>query len=92
MNEYIEALSPIISRVRTDVTALKKDGRTYWTKEALTETNLNEHLSNRGARGVWGDDIESIHTLQEIFGYLLTTDTTQQKMFLLKGPKRSGKL
>jgi putative DNA primase/helicase len=29
--------------------------------------------------------------LQELFGYLLTSDTRQQKVFLLVGPKRSGK-
>jgi putative DNA primase/helicase len=40
---------------------------------------------------VWGDDQESINTLQELFGYLLSGDTSQQKMFLLVGPKRSGK-
>ncbi len=32
-----------------------------------------------------------IATLQEIFGYLLTADTNQQKAFALIGPKRSGK-
>ncbi|OZI23738.1 hypothetical protein CAL26_09920 [Bordetella genomosp. 9] len=37
-----------------------------------------------------GDD-ESRQTLQEMFGYLLTADTSQQKMFLIIGPKRSGK-
>lgn len=41
--------------------------------------------------GVWGDDQESVDTLQEMFGYLLTADTSQQKMFLIRGPKRSGK-
>jgi len=40
---------------------------------------------------LWGDDPETIQTLQEMFGYLLTTDTSQQKMFALIGPKRSGK-
>lgn len=39
----------------------------------------------------WPGDTESIETLQEMFGYLLTADTSQQKMFLIKGPKRSGK-
>jgi P4 family phage/plasmid primase-like protien len=34
---------------------------------------------------------EEIATLQEIFGYLLVPDTSQQKIFLLVGPKRSGK-
>jgi putative DNA primase/helicase len=29
--------------------------------------------------------------LQEIFGYLITSDTKQQKIFLLVGPKRGGK-
>lgn len=40
---------------------------------------------------VWPDDFESIDTLQEVFGYLLTPDTSQQKMFLIVGPRRSGK-
>jgi putative DNA primase/helicase len=29
--------------------------------------------------------------LQEIFGYLLTADTSQQKLFLFVGPRRSGR-
>lgn len=40
---------------------------------------------------IWGDDRESIEALQEWFGYLLTTDTSQQKMLFLVGPKRAGK-
>jgi putative DNA primase/helicase len=40
---------------------------------------------------LWQNDQESISTLQEIFGHCLVPDTTQQKAFLLIGPKRSGK-
>jgi putative DNA primase/helicase len=40
---------------------------------------------------LWGDDAEAIRTLQEMFGYFLTPDTSQQKLFLLIGPTRSGK-
>jgi putative DNA primase/helicase len=40
---------------------------------------------------VWPDDPEAIATLQQVFGYLLTSDTSQQKSFLIVGPKRSGK-
>ena len=40
---------------------------------------------------VWGDDPESIGCLQEIFGYILSGDTRQQKFFNLIGPRRSGK-
>jgi putative DNA primase/helicase len=40
---------------------------------------------------VWPEDRESIDTLQEIFGYLLTADKSQQKIFLIVGPPRSGK-
>ena len=40
---------------------------------------------------LWGDDEESKATLAEWFGYVLSGDTAQQKMFLLVGPKRSGK-
>lgn len=40
---------------------------------------------------LWGDDNESIETLQELFGYLVSGDTRLQKMFLVVGPRRSGK-
>ncbi len=40
---------------------------------------------------LWGDDEESKQTLAEWFGYVLANDTSQQKMYLLVGPKRSGK-
>ena len=40
---------------------------------------------------VWGDDPQSIDTLQEMFGYILSGDTKQQKFFNIIGPRRSGK-
>lgn len=40
---------------------------------------------------IWSDDRQCIDTLQEIFGYCLVVDTRQHKIFLLVGPKRSGK-
>jgi putative DNA primase/helicase len=40
---------------------------------------------------IWPDDQESIDCLQEIFGLMLTGDTSFQKIFLLIGQKRSGK-
>lgn len=40
---------------------------------------------------VWGDDEQSINTLQEVMGYLLTTDIRYQKIFMIIGPTRSGK-
>lgn len=45
----------------------------------------------RFLKSLWPDDHEAINTLQEMFGILLTSDTTQQKIFMLVGPKRSGK-
>jgi putative DNA primase/helicase len=36
-------------------------------------------------------DLESLELLQEWFGYALTADTSQQKMLLIVGPRRSGK-
>ena len=42
-------------------------------------------------RDLWGEDQESIDCLQEIFGYILSGDTRQQKFFNLIGPRRSGK-
>jgi putative DNA primase/helicase len=40
---------------------------------------------------LWGEDQESISCLQEVFGYLVSGDTSQQKILLLVGPKRGGK-
>ncbi|MGN6547784.1 MAG: bifunctional DNA primase/polymerase, partial [Aureliella sp.] len=40
---------------------------------------------------LFGDDEESYLLLQEWFGYCLVGDTSQQKMMLMVGPKRSGK-
>ena len=39
----------------------------------------------------WAPDPESTACLQEICGYLLTSDTSFQKIFMLIGPKRAGK-
>ncbi len=40
---------------------------------------------------VWPADPASIMCLQTVFGYLLTPDTGQQKIFLFVGPPRAGK-
>jgi putative DNA primase/helicase len=40
---------------------------------------------------LFGDDREAHDTLQEIFGYALAADTSQQKIFMIVGPRRSGK-
>ncbi len=40
---------------------------------------------------VIGEDPQSWDLLQDWFGYCLTGDTSQQKMLLLVGPRRSGK-
>jgi putative DNA primase/helicase len=40
---------------------------------------------------VWGHDQESIEALQEMFGYIISGDTRQQKFFNMIGPRRSGK-
>ena len=42
-------------------------------------------------QSVWPEDHESIETLQEMFGYILSGDTRQQKFFNIIGPRRSGK-
>jgi P4 family phage/plasmid primase-like protien len=40
---------------------------------------------------LWQDDQQSVECLQEMFGYILSGDTLQQKFFNLIGPRRSGK-
>ena len=48
-------------------------------------------LWNTFLRDLWPEDKETIAALQQAFGYLLTSDTSQQKAFLIIGPRRSGK-
>lgn len=40
---------------------------------------------------IWSEEPEAIGLLQEVFGYLLIPDTSQQKIFMMVGPSRSGK-
>jgi putative DNA primase/helicase len=42
-------------------------------------------------KDLWPHDTQSVACLQEWFGYLLTPDTSQQKILMLIGPRRSGK-
>jgi putative DNA primase/helicase len=46
---------------------------------------------HRFNRELWDDDTESIDTLGEVMGYLLGGGTSQQKLFMMTGPRRSGK-
>lgn len=66
----------------------------FFTRNAL-QFEYQPHASPptewlRFLAGIWGTGSET-QLLQEIFGYLLVPDTSQQKIFLLVGPKRSGK-
>lgn len=40
---------------------------------------------------LWPNDLQSVAALQDWFGYCLVPNTSQQKIFLLVGPKRAGK-
>jgi hypothetical protein len=48
----VAALEPLISRVRTDVSWIKRDGRQSRTDESLTPARLAKHLNGGPARGV----------------------------------------
>lgn len=40
---------------------------------------------------LWGNDEDSLALIQEMFGYVLSGDTSLQKIMLLVGPTRAGK-
>jgi putative DNA primase/helicase len=46
---------------------------------------------DRFLRELWDDDDETIDVLAEIMGYVLAGGTSQQKLFMMVGPKRSGR-
>ena len=75
--------------------ALRPHSPEFFTHNAL-DFDFDPHAPSpdnwrRFLDDLWANDPASIETLQEIFGYCLTPDTRQQKMFLTVGPKRSGK-
>ena len=51
-SNLIAALEPLVSRARTDVTAIKASAGMAWTREALTEARLKRHLDGTMPRGV----------------------------------------
>ena len=59
----------------------------YDYNERALPSNLWINFLNQ----LWPDDQQSIETLQEMFGLLLTNDTSFQKAFMIIGPPRSGK-
>jgi putative DNA primase/helicase len=54
--------------------------------DALDPTRWEEFLAD-----LWGDDVESIATLAQWFGYVLSGRLDLHKIFLLVGPTRAGK-
>lgn len=51
LRALVRALQPIVSRVRTDVSARKGTAGSYWTDEPLTEDRLLHHVNGGPARG-----------------------------------------
>jgi putative DNA primase/helicase len=66
-----------------------------WFDFCVINTNYDEHARCdewiKFLTDLWPEDHQSRACLQEIFGYLLTSDMSQQKSFMLIGPRRSGK-
>jgi len=67
----------------------------FFTLNALTFSYNGEAAPpiewTRFLKTIWPDDQQAIDTLQEICGYLLSSDTSQQKIPCFVGPMRSGK-
>lgn len=67
----------------------------FFTRNALAfdyDASANEPIEwLKFLDSVWGDDPEQIALLQEVMGYSLLPDTSQQKIFVIVGPTRSGK-
>ena len=64
----VAALSPLISRVRTDVSAVKqRNGRQAWTRDPITHDRLKAHCNGGPARGVCpikaGEDVTMVALL-----------------------------
>lgn len=67
----------------------------FWSPNAL-DYDFDRHAKEpirwlAFLNSLWPDDQEAIDALQEWFGYCLLPDTSQQKILMIVGPKRSGK-
>lgn len=67
----------------------------FFNVNALAFDYLRDAATPKGwlafGEALFPDAPDDWYALQEMFGYLLTTDTAQQKAFMLIGPPRSGK-
>jgi P4 family phage/plasmid primase-like protien len=66
----------------------------FFTQNTLPfeyDANATCPLWEKFLSDVWGSDTDSIEALQEMFGYIISGDTKQQKFFNIIGPRRSGK-
>lgn len=64
----VASLSPLIARVRTDVSAVKqRNGKQAWTREPITNDRLKAHCNGGPARGVCpikaGEDVTMVALL-----------------------------
>ncbi len=57
-----------------------------YDEKAPEPVRWNKFLSD-----LWPDDPQPREVLQDVFGYLIGSDTDQQKILMAVGPKRSGK-
>ncbi len=60
-------------------------------KSRTTRTHPNRTSGRNFSTRSFGDDLASIELAQDMLGYGLSPDTSQQKIMLLVGPPRSGK-
>lgn len=81
LNLSTRELTPATDRLFV-ISALDFD----YNPEAATPWTWLEFLAE-----IWNCDTQSQNCLSEVFGYLLTDRTEQQKMFMFIGPPRSGK-
>ncbi len=86
--------------LRNGILDLKNNVLMAHTNELFTRNALDfEHDPNapepkrwlQFLREVWPEEDDCHAALQQMFGYLLTPDTSQQKIFVMVGPTRCGK-
>lgn len=75
--------------------SLSRHSPNYFCKSALPfafdPKAESPHTWTAFLSNLFSHDASALRTLQELFGYLLSDDTSQQKLFLILGPPRSGK-
>jgi putative DNA primase/helicase len=90
-SEYLVVRNGILRTTRGELLPHTPSLFTIGRSEGLFDPDATAPRWERFLEEVFAGDRRSIDTLAEVFGYVLSGETKQEKAFVVYGPRRSGK-